>query len=170
MTLLCGDVDLSASNRGAVEQVQTLHVDGLLKGDVEFRGQARRLDLGLSVHGDVESLVSGEPNVVGVEGVGVSNRNVLADVDELVLVAVGCGEGEVEERRLAGEILEIHDTVKGIDVGLDGAIGSDGGVDLQGDAARLGVDDVDALDFQLGIVDLLLGDLGNSNEDAGADS
>lgn len=77
----------------------------------------------------------------------VFNRNVLADVDQLVLVAVGCGEGDVEERCLAREILKVHDTVKSIDVGLDGAIGGNGGVDLQGDAVRLGVDDIDALDF-----------------------
>lgn len=100
----------------------------------------------------------------------ISNGDILADVDELVLVAVCRGEGDVEERSLAREILEVHDTVKGIDVGLDGAIGGDGGVDLQGDAISLGVDDVDALDFQLGVVDLLLGDLGNSNEDAAAGS
>lgn len=167
LALLGGDIDLSAINRGAVEQIQTLHVDGLLEGNAKLGGQARRLDLGLSVYGDVESLVSGEPNVEGVEGVGVSNGNFLADVDELVLVAICRGEGDVEERSLAREILEIHDTVKGIDVGLDGAIGGYGGVDLQGDAVRLGVDDVDALDFQLGVVDLLLSDLGNSNEDAG---
>lgn len=167
LALLGGDIDLSAINRGAVEQIQTLHVDGLLEGNAKLGGQARRLDLGLSVHGDVESLVSGEPDVEGVEGVVVSNGNILADVDELVLVAVCLGEGDVEEWSLAREILEVHDAVKGIDVGLDGAIGGDGGVDLQGDAVRLGVDDVDALDIQLGVVDLLLSDLGNSNEDAG---
>lgn len=169
LTLLGGDIDLSAINRGAVEQIQALHVDGFLEGNVKLGGQARRLDLCLSVHGDVESLVGGEPNVEGVEGVMISNGDILADVDELVLVAVCLGEGDVEERSLAREILEVHDTVKAVDVGLDGAIGGDGGVDLQGDAIRLGVDDVDALDIQLGVVDLLLGDLGNSNEDDEAD-
>lgn len=169
LALLGGDIDLSAIDCGAVEQIQTLHVDGLLEGNAKLGGQARRLDLGPSVHGDVESLVSGEPDVEGVEGVVVSNGNILADVDELVLVAICLGEGDVEERSLAREILEIHDTVKGIDLGLDGAISGDGGVDLQGDAVRLGVDDVDALNFQLGVVDLLLSDLGNSNEDAGVE-
>lgn len=169
LALLGGNIDLSAIHGGAVEQIQTLHVDGLLEGNIELGGQARRLDLGLSVHGNVESLVGGEPNVEVVEGVVVSNGDILADVDELVLVAGSLGEGNVKEGSLAREILEVHDTVKAIDVGLDGAIGGDGGVDLQGDAVRLGVDDVDALDFQLGVVDLLLGDLGNSNEDAGVE-
>lgn len=170
MTLLCGDIDLSARNRGTVEQIQTVHVDGLLEGNPPFSEQASRLDLGPSIHGDVKSLVSGKPDVEGVEGVVVCNRNILADVDFLVLVAVGRREGNVEEGGLAREVLEVHDTVKAIDVGLDGAIGGDGGVDLQGDAIRLGVDDIDALDFQRGIVDLLLGDPGNSNEDARVDS
>lgn len=84
-----------------------------------------------------------------------------------MLVAIGGGEGDVKERRVIGEVLEVHDTVKGVNLCLDGAIGGDGGVDLQLDAVRLGVEDIDALDFQLGIVDLALGNLGNTNENAG---
>lgn len=130
LALLGSEGDLAVGDGSAIEQVQAVHGNSLLKGNAPFPGQARRLNLGAALDGDTESLVGGKPDVEGVEGVGVLDLNLLADVDQLVLVAVGGGEGDVEERRVVGKILEIHDSLKGINVCLDRAIGGDGGVDF----------------------------------------
>lgn len=130
LALLGSEGDLAVGDGSAIEQVQAVHGNSLLKGNAPFPGQARRLDLGAALDGDAESLVGSKPDVEGVEGVGVLDLNLLANVDQLVLVAVGGGEGDVEERRVTGKILEIHDSLKGINVCLDRAIGGDGGVDL----------------------------------------
>lgn len=130
LALLGSNVDLAVGDGSAIEHVQTVHGNSLLEGDAPFPGQTRWLNLGTALDGDTESLIGGKPDVEGVEGVGVLDLKLLANVDLLVLVAVGGGEGDVEERRVIGKILEIHDPLKGINVCLDGAIGGDGGVDF----------------------------------------
>jgi hypothetical protein len=131
LALLGRDVDLAVRDGGAVEHVEALHGNSLLKGNTEFCRQARRLDLGSALDGDTESLVEGKPDVEVVEGVVILDLELLANVDLLVLVAIGGGERDVQERRMIGKILEIHDSLKAIDVCLDRAIGSDGGVNLE---------------------------------------
>lgn len=130
LALLGSYIDLAVGDGSAVEDVQAVHGNSLLKGNAPFPGQARRLDLGSALDSDTESLVGGKPDVEGVEGVGILDLNLLANVDQLVLVAVGGGEGDVEERRMTGKILKIHDSLKGINVCLDGSIGGDSGVDF----------------------------------------
>lgn len=158
--------DLAVQDLGAREQVERLDVERLLEVDVVLPAQAGGLDLGLALDGQLQRLVVDEPDVVVDEGVHVGDGDLLGDVDHLVLVGgrlreVNGGEGGV---RL--EVLEVEVAAEGIDVGVDRAVGLDGGVDLHGVGVGGGVQDVDALDLQLGVVHLGLCDLGHTHEDA----
>ncbi len=63
-------------------------------------------------------------------------------------------------------VLEVHDALEGVDVGVDLAVRLDGAVDGHGEVLALGVGDDDAVKDELGIVELALGDLGDADEDA----
>lgn len=49
---------------------------------------------------------------------------------------------------------------------MDLAICGDCGIDLQAIGLALGIEDVDALDLELGVIDFILGDLRKTNKDA----
>lgn len=161
------DMAIILDDTGSAEKIKTLNLESLLEGDAILAGQAAGLDLGLALDSDAQSLVIGEPDVEGSEGVHVSDVDLLADIDSLVLVTVGGREVDGNEGGVRLEVLEVHDTLEAVDVGLDGAVGGDGGVDLHQVGVALGAEDIDALDLEVGIVKLVLGDLGNSNKDAG---
>lgn len=151
---------------GTLEQVKSRHVELLLEGDVVLLGQAPGLGLGLALDGEAEGLVVGEPDVVLDEGVHVGDGDLLGDVDLLVLVRGGLGEFNGGEDALGLDVGQVHLAGEAVNVSVDGAVGGDGGVDLHGVRVGLGVEDVDALDLELGLVHLALGNLGHTNKDA----
>lgn len=95
---------------------------------------------------NTERLVLEEGLVKLNEGVPVGDLNFLADVDSLELVGVGAGEVELDKGSSTRNIAEGKIADKGVNVSLDGAVGSDGGVDLHGELVGLRVEDVDGLD------------------------
>lgn len=152
---------------GALEEVEGIHGQRLLERHAVIAIQAGGLDGGVAKNGDLDGVVDEEPGVKFSEGVHVLDGDLLTDVDSLVLVRVGGGKVNGNEWRLARIVLEIHDALEGSHVGLDGAIGRDGRVDLHEVGVARGFGDADALNLELGVVDLALGDVGNTDEDAG---
>jgi hypothetical protein len=160
-------LNLTIKHLGALEQVERSHVDGLLEVDVVLLAQTTGLDLGLTLDGQLEGLVVDEPDVVVDEGVHVGDGDLLSHVDFLVLVGGGVREVDGGEGCVRLEVLEVEVALEAVDLGVDGAVGGDGRVDLHRVRVRRGVEDVDALDLQLGVVHLGLRDLGHAHEDAG---
>lgn len=161
-----GEISRVDRDLSALEEIEALDLEGLLEVDAVLAVEAGGLDLCLTFDGDLDGLVVGEPDVEGGEGVHVLDGDVLADVDLLVLGGGGRGELEGGEGGVRLEVLEVHAAGEPVDVGVDGAVGGDGGVDLHAVAVRLGLEDVDALDVELSIVDLALGNLGHADKDA----
>ena len=152
---------------GTLEEIESLDVERLLEVDAVLAVQAGRLHLGLTLDGETECLIVGEPDVVLDEGVHVGDCDLLRDVDLLVLV---CGRGrEVDggERGLGLDVGQVHLAGEAVNVGVDRAVCGDGRVDLHGVGVCPGVEDVDTLDLQLGVVHLVLCDVGHTDEDAG---
>ena len=158
-------IGLAVLDLGALEQVQALGSDGLFEGDRRLAVKTLGLNLGLALDSDANGLIVDEPGVEASEGSHILNSDVVGEVNPLKLVGVGLGELDVDEGGVGRLILEVHDTIEGVDIGLDSAIGGDGGVEAQGVGRGGGVGDLDGVDGQLGLVDLVLSNLGDSNED-----
>lgn len=169
LIIATADLDLTVKHLGALEQVERSHVDGLLEVDIVLLAQTAGLDLGLALYSQLEGLVVDEPDVVVDEGVHIGDSDILGHVDVLVLVGGGVREVDGGEGRVRLEVLEVEVALEAVDLGVDGAVGGDGRVDLHRVRVRGRVEDVDALDLQLGVVHLGLRDLGHAHEDADTD-
>ena len=148
------------------ERMLTGHVDGLLESDTIGPGDTLDVNLGGTLDGNPESLVVQKPGVEGGESLHIVDHGELGDVDNLGLVAGGLGELDPGERPMLGQILKVHDALKRLDPGLDLSVTLDLGVDGHGEVLSLGVGHLDAVKDELGMVELLLGDLGDGNEEA----
>lgn len=124
------------------------------------------LNLCPAVDGDPYGLVVVEPDVEAGESRHVGDLDLLADVDDLVLVGIGFREQERRECGVRLIVLEVHLAFKGIDICLDGSISLDGGVDLHVVGVALSLENVDALDLKMSRVHLALSNLGHNDEDA----
>lgn len=141
------ETNVALCDLGAGKDVEALDFERLLEVDARLAIQAIGLDLGLALEGDSEGLVVVEPDVVSGKGVHVGDFDMLAGVDDLVLVVVGLGERELHKGNVRLVVLEIHLAVESVDVGLDAALCCDCGVDLHEECIALGLEDVYALDF-----------------------
>lgn len=157
---------MAGDNLGSLEQIEALHGDGLLEVDIVLLGQALGLHLGLTSDGNTECLVVDEPDVELVKCLPVSDGDFLVDIHSLVFVGVGLGEVDGGERRVSGDILEVHDTLERIDIGLDLAIGLNGRVNLHAVLVGARVQNSDALNLKLSLIELVLSNLGDSDKDA----
>lgn len=163
---LGGNVDVGIGDLEAVEAVEALELDSLLEGDAVLLGDALDLDVGITLNGHPEGFVGKQPGVEGSEGLHVGDLDNLAHVDDLESIRSSLGELDAGERGVRLEILEVHDTGEGGDGGMSLAVGADGGVDSHVVFRRPGVRDDDGVNGKLGLVELLLGDLGHANKDA----
>lgn len=145
---------------------RTGHLNGFLEGHVVLAVDALDLDLGVAEDGDAEGLVGEQPGVEGGQGVDVVDGQELGHVDGLEGVGGGGREVNLGEGGVGQLVLEVHDALEGVDVGVDLAVRLDGAVDGHGQVLDLGIGDDDAVEDELGIVELALGDLGDGDEDA----
>lgn len=111
---------------GALEEVEGLDLELLLEVNLVLAAEAAGLGLGLSLDGHVDSLVVGEPDVELSEGLHVGNLDLLANIDDLVLIGGGGGEVEGGESDTGLDISQVHVADEGVNVGMDGAVGGDG--------------------------------------------
>lgn len=158
--------DLTLSDLSAVKLVEAIDSDRLLEVDAILAVEATGLELGLALDGDTQRLVGSKPSVEGGEGVQVGDVDVLGDVDLLVLLAAGLGEVEGDEGGVRLQVLEVHDALEGVDLGADFAVGGDGRVDRQREGSLGRLQHGHALDLQVGVVNLVLRDLGHRDEDS----
>lgn len=146
--------------------MRTGHGDGFLENDGVGARDALDVDMGVALDGHAKGVVDEQPCVEPGQGLNIRDMQVLRDVDCLELFGGGRREVDLGERRVGLVILEIHDALEGIDVGVNGTVGLDGAVDGHGQALRLGLRNNDTVKDKLGIVDLLLRNLGNGNQEA----
>jgi hypothetical protein len=158
--------DLAIGNLGALEKVQALGGYRLLEGNTVLAVKTRGLNLGVTLDRDVDGLVVDEINVELLEGIHVLDVAVLADVDDLMLVGTGLREVERAKGNARLNTLEVELAGERVDGGVDRAVRLDGGVHLHEVRLGLGIEDVDALNLQLGLVDLALRDLGHADKDS----
>ena len=144
----------------------TRHVNSLLESDTIGLGDTLDVNLGGTLDGNPESLVVQKPGVEGSESLHIVDHGELGDVDSLGLVAGGLGELNLGERPVVGQILNVHDTLERLDPGLDLSVALDLGVDRHGEVLSPRVGHLDAVEDELGMVELVLSDLGNGNEEA----
>lgn len=148
------------------ERLLTGHINGLLEGDAIGPVDTLDVNLGVTLDGNLESLVVQEPGVEGGESFQIVNHGELGNVYDLGLVAVGLGELDPGERLVLRQILQVHDTLERLDSGLDLSVTPDLSVDGHGEVLSPGVGHDDAVKDELGMVELLLSDLGDTNKDA----
>jgi hypothetical protein len=158
--------DLAIGNLGTLEKVQALGGYRLLESNAILAVKTRGLNLGVTLDCDVDGLVVDKIDVELLESIHILDVIVLADVDDLMLVGTGLREVERAKGNTRLNTLEVELAGEGVDGGVDGAVRLDGGVHLHGVRLAVGVEDVDALDFQLGLVELALRDLGHTDKDS----
>ena len=105
---------MAIGNLGASEVVETLEFNCLLEGDIVLAWQTTWLDLCLSIDGDAQCFVVVEPDVESSELLHVGNLNILGDVHDLVLVAVGFRHVHCREWDMCWPVFEIHFGLKWI--------------------------------------------------------
>lgn len=165
--LVGGKLNGGVVHLDAFELVETLELERLLEVDRVRLGQTARGDGGLALDGDLEGLVVGEPLVEGGEGLAVVDLNVLlGDINHLELVGVGLREANLGKGVLRAKLLKVHVADEGVNGSLDLAISADGRVDGHEIPVGLGVLDGDALNLELGLVDLVLGNDGDNDIEA----
>lgn len=162
------DLDLHVGKAGAVEFVQARKGDHLVEIDVVLLGETGGLDLGLAVDGHANSLVLEEGLVELDKCIHIGNLNFLANVDSLELVGVGLGEIELDERSSTGNVAEGKVANEGVNISLDSTVGADCGVDLHGELVGFSVQDADALNPEVGIIDLGLSNVLDAHKDDNA--
>lgn len=152
------------------EQELTRHLNSLLEGDTILARNTPDLDLGVALDGNTDSFVVKQPGVEASQGFDVINLNLLSNVDNLVLLAGGLWEVDPSERSLRLVVREVHNTLEAHDSGVNRAVSVDLGVNLHGQALALSAGDSDLVKSELGLVELLLSQLGHSNQQAGKGS
>jgi len=162
-------VDGGVVNKGSIKQTEAGHINGLLEGDAIGPVDTLDVNLGVTLDGNLESLVVQEPGVEGGESFQIVNHGELGNVYDLGLVAVGLGELDPGERLVLRQILQVHDTLERLDSGLDLSVTPDLSVDGHGEVLSPGVGHDDAVKDELGMVELLLSDLGDTNKDDNRD-
>lgn len=156
--------DAGVTDLDALEEIETLDLEDLVKGDIVLFAETFGLDLGVALDANLERLIVDEPSVKLVKGVHVLDLDMLVDFDLGVLVGVGRGKVEDGKGSLVVRVLEIHVAGKGINVGLDSAIGGNGRVNGHLVRGRGGIANFDSDNVQLGLVYLVLGDSGDSDK------
>ena len=87
-----------------------------------------------------------EPDVESGEGVHIGDCDMLAGVEDLVLVVVGLGDIQSDEWRVWFVVFKIHLALEWVDIGLDASVRCDCGVDGHQVGIALSLEDIDALD------------------------
>lgn len=147
------------------KQVLTGHFNGLLERDAIGPGDTLDVHLGVTLDGNPESLVVQKPGVEGGESIQIIDHGKLGDVDNLRLGAGGLREVNLGERLVLRQILKVHDALERLNGGLDLPVTLDLSVDRHGEVLSPGIGHDDAVKDELGMVQLLLSDLGNANKD-----
>jgi hypothetical protein len=150
-----------------LEAVDALELNSLLKSNAKLLRDTLNLDVGIALDSQPKSLVEEQPGVESSVRIHVSDLDVLVDLDDLLLLRSGLGEVDAGEGRMGLEVLKVHDAGEGGNGGVGLAVSADGGVDGHVVGVGFGLGDDDGVECELGIVKFLLGDVGNSNEDAG---
>lgn len=138
----------------------------LLKGDGVRSRDAPDTNVGVAQDSHTQRLVGKQPSVEDSQGLDVVDREELGDVDRLENVGGRGGELDLGEWSVGLVVLEVHDALKGVDVGVDGTIGLDGAAERHGKVLALRVGHDEAVEDEFGIIKLLLGDLGNADQEA----
>lgn len=160
------ELDHGVNNLHAIEEVETACGKRLLERDGVRLVEASGLDPGITFDADVECLVVDEPRVELLERINVANGDVLSKVDPRMLVGVGRRKVQDGEGGLVRSIRKVHGALERLNVGLDSAVGADGGANVHGERVGRSISDLDRYDFKLCLVDLVLGDSRNSDEDS----
>jgi hypothetical protein len=162
--------DLGVGDLEAGKVVQAGELKSLLVGDTVVACNAADADGGVALDSDADGLLAEKHGVEGGEGLHVGNFDPLVgDVDGLQLGRGRLGEVEKDEGGVRLDVLEVHLRPEGSDLCADAAVGADGRVDAHQVGLRPGLSDGDAIDLELGSVELLLRNLGDGDEKAGGE-
>lgn len=146
--------------------LHTRHGDGLLEEDRVGARDAANLHEGITLEGNTESLIGQQPGVESCQGLNIINVQELREGDMLLSIGRSRREVELGERRMRVAVLEVHDALKGSDVSLDGTIGLDGAAEADREVLRLRVGDCEAVQDELGLVNLGLRNFRNGDKQA----
>lgn len=143
----------------------TRHVNGLLERNAIGPGNTLDVNLGVTLDGNPKSLVVQKPGVEGGESIQIIDHGELGDVDILGLGAGGLREVNLGKRLVLRQILKVHDALERLNGGLDLSVTLDLSVYRHGEVLSPGIGHDDAVKDELGMVQLLLSNLGNANKD-----
>ena len=166
LVLVSANIQVGLDNLDTLKAIQSLNLVRLLVVNVKVARQATRAHTSLTLEGNPQRLIAREPGVIGGKGIHVLNVDILLDVDGLLLLRGRLGKVQLDKGAVRQLVLEVHVTREGADLSGRTAGGGDFGLNLHAQGVALGVDDLDALDLERRFVDLLLGELGNTDEDA----
>lgn len=123
-----GRQSMSSPSQGR-SALHTRGSDGLLERDRVIPGNPLDLDGSLAEGGDAQALIGQQPGVEGGERLEVGNLKLLANIDRLKSVGSGGREVDFCEGSVGLEVLKVHDTGEGGNIGVNAAVGRDGAVD-----------------------------------------
>lgn len=126
---------------------------------------ALNMNTSVALNLDLEVLAQKKLLVEVGEGGEVLDVGLLSDIDNLEGIAGGLGEVDRGESPIIA--LDEHLTGEWFDRSMDLAVAADDAVDGHGELGRFRVGHDDALDGELGLIELALGDLGDRNKKTG---
>jgi hypothetical protein len=121
--------------------------------------------VGVALDCHAKSVVGEQPCVKSGQCFDIRDRQGLRDVDRLESIGRGGREVDRSKRSVGFVVLEVHNGLEAIDIGVSGAVGLDRAVDGHGQVLRLRVGDNEAVEDELGVIDLLLGHLGDGDQE-----